>query len=47
MEWMTSPAWDGHLNERIARYNEYLLRREQILRLLSATEELEKDRDSR
>jgi hypothetical protein len=47
MEWMATTAGDGHINDRIARDKEYLLSRKQILGLLSTTEELEKDRDSR
>ena len=43
MEWMTSTAGNGHLNESITRDYEYLFSREQILRFPGATEELEED----
>jgi hypothetical protein len=44
---MTSSARNGDINDGIARYDEYLLSRKQILRLPGTTEKLEKDRDSR
>ena len=47
MEWMTSTAGNGHLNDFITRYLEYLFSREQILRILGTAEELEEDRDGR
>ncbi len=47
MEWMSSSARDSYIDNCIARYNEYLLRRNEIFRSLSAAEELKEDGDAR
>ncbi len=43
---MSSCAGDGHLNKCVARDNEYLFRRKEILGLLRAAQKLKENRDT-